>query len=73
MVEQYLFVYKISCYVLRMKQFISYLYYMDPNELEKLDRIPTSDRHWVFRTPFYGIIMFIIVLVLMFIKNWLMK
>lgn len=46
---------------------------MNPNELKKLDRIPTSDNHWVFRTPFYGIIMFIIVLALMFIKNWLTK
>ena len=46
---------------------------MDPNELKKLDRIPTSDRHWVFRTPFYGIIVFILILAWKIIEGWLEK
>lgn len=44
---------------------------MEPNELKKLDQIPTSNKPWYYRTPFIGIILFLISIMARIIKNYL--
>jgi hypothetical protein len=44
---------------------------MEPNELKKLDQIPTSNKPWYFRTPFFGIIFFVIIIIYQIIEKYL--
>jgi len=44
---------------------------MEPNDLKKLDRIPTSDKPWYFRTPFFGIICFVLVIIYLILEKYL--
>lgn len=44
---------------------------MDSNDLRKLDTLPTSSKPWYTRTPFWGIILFAIILIVRAVMNWL--
>lgn len=49
--------------------FCRYIYDMENSELKKLDKIPTSRKPWYLQTPYWGIILFTVILGLIFMTR----